>query len=225
MESNTTGRDVVHVTEDDTGNEGEIVSAGDVDADAPSFKVTGQGRGFGAVTIKHDLYSSQRIRLSKQYVQDTATPSVVARMANIAGRRIGRGLAKALAHGDSANGVAGCSNLGYLETNPQVSTHVLAPIGTNDGKSKGGIVFEHFTNAFANGMDPAYWPDSVLLVSADTLGVIWTLKDGERAPCLCSFLGRRRAGHVGVAGRCMLSRSWMTLARARTLLCMSIRCC
>ena len=197
VETSMTGRDTVHVTEDDTANIGEVIAAGDVDADAPAFKATGQGRAFKAVTIKHDLYSSKRMRLSKQYIQDTATSSVVGGMARTAATRLGRALAKALARGDSASGVAGVSNLGYLETpNPQVSNHVFAPIGSNDAKTKDGITLEHFARAFTTALDPSYWQGSALFVSADTLGVIWTLKDANGRPAYIPSLNSTEPGSL-----------------------------
>lgn len=199
VEVSATGADVVIVTEDDTGNVGEIVQAGDNEEDPiPAARRVGrQGRSFGSVTLKTDLYSSKRVRMSRQYVQDTATPSVVSRMANKLGERIGRAQEMAFAYGDASGGITGCQNTGYREANPgRVGDVALAAIGSKDGKTRDGIVVEHWAGAFATGIDEAYWPGSILMVNAKTLGEnIWTLKDSQGRP---AYIPSLTAGEPGM---------------------------
>ena len=193
VEVSATGRDVVIVTEDDTGNVGEIVQPGNVDANPPA--ATAGPRAFGSVTLKTDLYSSKRVRISNQYVQDTATPSVVNRFARILGTRIGRAQEKAFAHGDSASGIAGCQNTGYLEANPQVTTNVFAARSGKDGKSAAGIVVEHWALALTTAINEAYWQGSILMVNAKTLGEnIWVLKDDNGRPAYVPSLSAGEPG-------------------------------
>ena len=184
VETSLTGRDIVMVTEDDTAQIGEIIDPGNVDADDPPGATAG-ARAFGSKTLKFDLYSSKRVRLAKQYIRDTATPSVIARMSNKLGQRIGRGQEAAFANG--SGGLAGASNKGYLEAGEIkrtiLDTAVITEVPVPDGKSNQGIRVEHWAAAFTTAIDYSYWEDAVLLVNANTLGKnIWTLKDSGGRP-------------------------------------------
>ena len=187
-----TGRSITEVTEDDTGNVGEILAApgagNNPDAANDSILKTGrQGRSFGAVTIETDTWSSKRVGTRREFIQDTETSSVIARMVDVLGTRLGRAEQMAFANGSTASGITGCRNIGYLQST-QVPKYVIAPSAAPGTAGTGGksspLTFAEWQSVTTQAIDESYWTGSrfVLIVNQRTLGEIRALRDDRGAP-------------------------------------------
>ena len=207
VQTSMTGRKLSFVTEDDTGNVGEIVKPGNVQSAADRGKVGEQGRLFGAVELEYNIFSSKRVSVDREYIMDTATPSVIGDMADTLGQRIGRAEEKAFAFGDDAtNGVLLCDNAGWQDTGTDgVVTYTFDPGNTGvpnravpaNDKS---ITIEQWGKLLLTGLDETYWDEAMLMVNAGTLAAMWFTKDTNGRPAYMpsltagepgTFLGRR----------------------------------
>ena len=221
VQTSMTGRKITFVTEDDTGNIGEIVKPGNVQDSGARGTVGEQGRTFGAVELEYNVFSSKRVSVDREYIMDTATPSVITDMAGTLGERIGRAEERAFANGDGTGvtggngGIANCDNAGYRQLAAQGQTQVarvtfpggrVNVVGDPSHATTGNTVIrvEDWANLLLTAIDESYWADSMLLVRASTLAAIWFAKDAAGRP---AYMPSLVAGEPGM----FLGRRVMTL--------------
>lgn len=155
----STGADLRWPTNDDTGNEGEIL--------AENQQVSEQDVTLGGKTLKAHIFSSKMIRVSRALLQDSAF-DLDAWLPRKLGERIGRRAARAWATGtgvDEPQGITVGSTVGKTGATGQTTSIIYNDL----------IDLEH-------SVDPAYRGQASYVLHDQLLKVIRKLVDGQSRP-------------------------------------------
>jgi HK97 family phage major capsid protein len=155
----STGADLKWPTNDDTGNEGEILGEND-EAGEQDLSVGGR-------TLKAYTFSSKQVKLSMQLLQDSAF-NLETWVPRKLGERIGRRAARAFTTGtgvDQPEGLATSAAVGKQGASGQTTSVIYDDL----------VDLEH-------SVDSAYRPNGRYLMHDSTLKVIRKLKDTQGRP-------------------------------------------
>ncbi|MEU1275331.1 phage major capsid protein [Streptomyces sp. NPDC005799] len=155
----STGADLKWPTNDDTGNEGEILGE-----NQPAGE---QDLNLGGRTLKAYIFSSKQVKLSTSLLQDSAF-NLEQWVPRKLGERIGRRAARAWTTGtgvDQPEGLTTGAVVGKTGANGQTTSVIYDDL----------IDLEH-------SVDSAYRPNGRYLMHDSTLKVIRKLKDGQQRP-------------------------------------------
>ncbi|MFD0437010.1 phage major capsid protein [Streptomyces chartreusis] len=155
----STGADLKWPTNDDTGNEGELLGE-----NQPAGE---QDLGVGGRTLKAYIFSSKQVKLSMSLLQDSAF-NLEQWVPRKLGERIGRRAARAFTTGtgvDQPEGLTTSAVVGKQGANGQTTSVIYDDL----------VDLEH-------SVDSAYRPNGRYLMHDSTLKVIRKLKDSQQRP-------------------------------------------